>query len=161
MALQLAKSVESVEPCPVCDSTPRVLVVMRHPAMLRLTRELLMRECGCWVATEARSGPLLARVLDELHPDLLVIDAADFPACCVAALDDHMPRARTIVIGPEPDSAYRDVALGHGAGAWLPRDEVADRLGREMRRLLGCHHDPCPPGHPSQPATRGAPATVF
>ena len=146
MALEPLEAVEMVEPCPVCDGEPRVLVVMRHHAMLRYTRELLERECGCWVATEARSGPALARALDELTPDLLVIDAADFPACCAAALD-HIPRDRVIVIGPEPDDAYRDVALVNGAGGWLAREQVADMLGGEMRRVLGCRHDPCPPGH--------------
>lgn len=134
----------NVEPCPVCDGTPRVLVVMKHPAMLRYTREILERECGCWVATEVRTGPALAAVLDRLTPDLLVIDAADFPACCFAALA-HIPRDRIIVIGPEPDPAYRQVALSNGAGGWLSRDDVGE-LGSEMRRMLGCRHDPCPPG---------------
>ena len=136
MALRPPEACDSVESCPVCDGEPRVLVVMRHPTMLRLTRELLERECGCWVATEADSGPSLASTLDELTPDLLVIDAADFPACCLAALD-HIPRGRVIVIGPELDRAYRDMALANGAGGWLAREEIADKLGREMRRVLG------------------------
>src|SRR6266508_437942 len=135
MALQLAEERDSAEPCPVCDGEPRVLVVMRHPAMLRFTRQLLERECSCWVATEVRSGPSLARALDELTPDLLVIDAAEFPTCCLAALD-HIPRDRVIVIGPELDHAYRDVALANGAGGWLAREEVADKLSSEMRRVL-------------------------
>jgi DNA-binding NarL/FixJ family response regulator len=137
--------VVNVEPCPVCDGTPRVLVVIQHPAMLRFTREILERECGCWVATEVRTGPALAAALDRLTPDLLVIDAADFPACCFAAFA-HIPRDRVIVIGPEPDPAYRQVALGNGAAGWLSREDVGDELGSEMRRVLGCRHDPCPPG---------------
>lgn len=145
-------------PCPVCDVEPRVLVVMQHPAMLRFTREMLEREYGCWVATEVRTGPALVAALDRLTPDLLVIDAADFPACCFAALA-HIPRNRVIVIGPEPDPAYREVALRCGAAGWLPRDDVADKLGSEMRRVLGCRHDPCPPGHhPRSRATPHAPA---
>ena len=137
---------ENMEHCPVCDGTPRVLVAMTHPAMLRFTRQLLERECGCWVASEAHRGAILAMAVDETSPDLVVIDAADFPACCLAALD-RIPRERVIVIGPEPDHAYRDAALANGAAAWVARDEVADRLGAEMRRVLGCRHDPCPPGH--------------
>jgi DNA-binding NarL/FixJ family response regulator len=158
MVLQTLEAAEGVAPCPVCDGEPRVLVVMRHPAMLRFTRQLLERECGCWVATEVRSGPSLARALDELTPDLLVIDAADFPACCLAALD-HIPRGRVIVIGPELDEAYRAVAVANGAGGWLAREEVADKLSGEMRRVLGCRHAPCPPGEfrPS-PAPRTAAA---
>lgn len=159
MALQTPEAAAGVAPCPVCDGEPRVLVVMAHPAMLRFTRQLLERERGCWVATEVRSGPSLARALDELTPDLLVIDAADFPSCCLAALD-HIPRERVIVIGPELDEAYRAVALANGAGGWLAREEVADKLGSEMRRLLRCRHDPCPPGEvrPSPAARTSAAA---
>ena len=150
--------------CPVCDGEPRVLVVMRHPAMLRFTREMLEREYGCWVATEVRTGPALAAALDRLTPDLLVIDAPDFPACCLSVLA-HIPRDRVIVIGPEPDPAYREVALRCGAAGWLPRDDVADKLGSEMRRVLGCRHDPCPPGQPGSrtplPCRADHPRRVF
>ena len=142
---------ENIEQCPVCDGTPRVLVAMTHPAMLRFTRQLLERECGCWVATEVHRGAPLARALDDMAPDLLVIDAADFPACCLPALG-RIPRERVIVIGPEPDHAYRNAALANGAGAWLARDDIADRLGAEMRKALGCRHDPCPPGHHPRPS---------
>lgn len=129
--------------CPACDRRPLVLVVMQHPAMLRYTREVLERECGCWVVTEVRTGPALAQALDDLAPDLLVIDAADFPNCCAAALA-HIARDRVIVIGPEPDPAYRAAALANGAAGWLARDEVADKLSIEAHRVLGCRHDPCP-----------------
>ena len=131
--------------CRVCDGQPRVLVVMRHPTMRRLTRELLEREFACWVATEARADDTLARMLDRLTPDLLIIDAAAFPTSCLAALA-HIPRDRVIVIGPEPDPSYRAIALASGAGGWLPRDHVADELSSELRRVLGCGHAPCPPG---------------
>lgn len=119
--------------------------MMRHPAMLRFTRALLEREYGCWVAAEARSGATLAAVLDRLTPDLLVVDGADFPVCCGSAVT-HTGSGRVIVIGPEPDPAYRAAALGNGAAAWIPRERVGEDLGAEMRRVLGCVHDPCPPG---------------
>jgi DNA-binding NarL/FixJ family response regulator len=159
MALHTPEAAEGVALSPVCDGEPRVLVVMRHPAMLRFTRQLLERECECWVATEVRSGPSLARALDELTPDLLVIDAADFPSCCLAALD-HIPRERVIVIGPELDKAYRAVALANGAGGWLAREEVADKLSGEMHRVLGCRHlGPRPTARCRMAATtRGEPA---
>jgi hypothetical protein len=79
---------------------------------------------------------------------------ADFPTCCLAALD-HIPREKVIVIGPELDRAYRDVALANGAGGWLAREEVADRLGSEMRRVLGCRHEPCPPATTRRPDRLG------
>ena len=133
------------QPCPVCDGQPRVLVAIQHPSMLRFTREFLERECGCGVATEAHTGPALAHAVDRIIPDLLIIAAADFPACCLSAIT-HVPRGRIIVIGPEPDPAYRSAAMRSGAGGWLAREAVGDHLGAEMRRVLGCLHDPCPPG---------------
>lgn len=128
------------EPCLVCDGQPRVLVMMRHTAMLRFTREMLERECGCWVSTEAGTGQALAAALDRFAPDLLVIDAADFPACCFTALAP-IARGRVIVIGPEPDRAYRQAAMSNGAGGWLARDHVASELSSELRSVLGCRHD--------------------
>lgn len=147
--------------CPVCDGEPRVLVVMRHPTMLRFTRELLEREFGCWVAAEACTDDALARALDEFAPDLLVVDAGTFSARFLSALA-HIRHDRVIVIGPEPDPSYRAAALANGAGGWLPRERVGEELAREMRRVLGCVHDPCPPGqrgrHRGSPRVRESPS---
>lgn len=131
--------------CPVCDGEPVVLVAMQHPVMLRFTRELLQREFRCWISTEAETGAALCDAVQRSQPDLVIIDAANFPRCCLGALD-QLPPDRVIVIGPEPDRSYRAAALTHGAAAWLPRDRVGEDLASEMRRVLGCIHDPCPPG---------------
>lgn len=144
-AVALPPAAASIEACPVCDGNPRVLVAIRHPAMRRFTRELLERDHGCWVATAAGLEEPLELALARSHPDLLVVDAADFPNCCRAALE-RFPSDRVIVVGPEPDQSYRHAALAAGAGGWLPRERVDQDLGRAMRAALGCHHDPCPSG---------------
>lgn len=131
----------AAEACTVCDGRPRVLVVMGHPAMLRLTRKVLERECACSVQAEAGTGEALAVAIDRFAPHVVVVDTADFPGCCRSALE-RIPPDRVIVIGPEPDPAYRVAALDNGAGAWIPRDRVGDDLARETRRILGCVHGP-------------------
>ena len=148
--------------CPVCDGEPLVLLAMRHPAMLKFTRELLEREFGCWIATETDTGDRLAATIDQVVPDLVVMDAGDVVHCCRAALE-RMPGGRVIVIGPEPDASYRAAAVTGGAGAWLPRERIGEELASEMRRVLGCVHDPCPPGHrrrDSTPSAMGARASA-
>lgn len=142
-ANEAAERLDPVKPCPICHGHPHVLIAMRHPVMLRLTRELLEREFACWVITEARTGSALAHALERSHPDLMVIDAGDFPSSCVAALA-VIPRHRVIVVGPEPDPAYRAAALRNGAGAWLSRDRMVEDLGTAMRDTLGCQHKSCP-----------------
>ncbi len=139
------------EPCPVCDNSPRVLIAITHPAMRRLILELLEREHGCW------QPYLLDRVLEaamrDLEPDLVIIDGAAFPHCCGGQPDGY-PRDRIVVVGPEPDAAYMSAALRDGAGGWVARDNIADRLSAEMRRALGCIHGPCP--SPATTAPRGS-----
>ena len=130
--------------CPVCDGQPRVLVAIRHPGMRHLTGDLLAREYHCWVASDLAADEPLADALANSHADLVVVDAADFPGCCLATLHGFPP-ARAVVVGPEPDPGYRAQALANGAGAWIPRERVGEDLGPAMRSILGCVHDPCPP----------------
>lgn len=138
--------------CPVCDASPVVLVAIRHPMMRRWTDELLEAEHGCWTVVQPRRGELLVDAIARTRPELVVVDSVDFPGCCRAALD-ALPRERVIVIGPEPDAAYRSRALAQGAGGWVCRDDVAEELSVGMRAALGCSHDPCPPVTGPRPAT--------
>ena len=130
------------EPCPVCDGSPRVLVAVRHPDMGRYIRELLEREHHCWTGDVVGPDELLADAVDRVAPDLVIVDAADFPECCRHQLATGP--ARVLVIGPEPDAAYARAAFARGAGAGLSREDVGDGLGPALRAILGCVHDPCP-----------------
>lgn len=137
----------AARPCPVCDRSPTVLVAIRHPMMRRWTGELLATEHGCWTVAQPGRDELLAEAIARVRPELVVVDSVDFPACCRAALR-ALPPARVIVVGPEPDGAYRSRALGLGAGGWVCRDHLGEELSAAMRTALGCRHDPCPPGAP-------------
>lgn len=134
----------SFEPCAASDGTPRVLVAVHHPVMRRYAAELLARECGSWTASVLTAGEMLPAAIDRFRPDLLVVDAGDFPACCQAAIG-AFPRDRVIVIGPEPDPSYGAAALANGAAACVTRDNVGEELGPTMRAILGCRHENCPP----------------
>lgn len=141
-------SSEPHEPCPVRDRSPTVLVAIRHPVMRRWTSELLTSEHGCWTVRKPGSGEMLADAIRRTRPDLVIVDSIDFPACCQAALRTLSPE-QVIVIGPEPDRAYRARALALGAGGWVCRDRVGDELSAAMQAALGCHHRPCARGSPT------------
>lgn len=135
-------------PCPVCDGTPRILVAVRHPLMRRYAADLLRRECGCWASSDVAAREMLPAAIERFRPDLLVVDAGDFPACCRAAID-AFPRNRVVVIGPEPDPGYGVAALAGGAAACIAREDIGEELVPAMRSALGCRHAHCPPaaGH--------------
>lgn len=137
----------------MCDGAPTVLVAIRHPVMRRWTGELLASDHSCWVVGQPRTGEMLAEAIDRAHPDLVIVDSVDFPACCQAALR-ALPSDRVVVIGPEPDRAYRSRALALAAGGWVSRDHVGEELSGAMRTALGCRHHPCGPATPpSRPAS--------
>ena len=129
--------------CPVCAGTPTVLVAVAHPTLRALTVELLEREHGCWRARALAEPSGLAGEVRRAPPDLVVIDAGDFPRCCREVLDGF-PSDRVVVVGPEPDPAYERAARRAGAGAWVARDRVAEDLSAGMRAALGCSHVRCP-----------------
>lgn len=129
------------ELCPVCDNSPLVLIAITHLTMRHLILELLEREHGCW-QTRLLDRELGAAI-KELEPDLVIVDSAAFPQCCRSQPDNY-PRDRIVVVGPEPDTAYRAAARRDGVGGWVARDDIADQLSAEMRRALGCTHQPCP-----------------
>src|SRR3546814_15998022 len=83
---------------------------------------------------------MLPSAIDRFRPDLLVVDAGDFPACCQAAID-AFPRDRVVVIGPEPDPRYGASALAQGAAACVTRDTVGDELVPAILAALGCPPD--------------------
>ena len=132
------KAGDAQEPCPGCDASPLVLVAIQHAGMRRFTLELLRREHRCRVA-EPEPGELLAVSLSRFEPDLLVVDDRDFPECCLAALLSFPPE-RAIVIGPEPDRGYEELAFVNGAGSWIPRERVGEDLAPAIKKLLGCRH---------------------
>lgn len=138
--------------CSTCSESPVVLVAIGHPVMRRWTQEVLAAEHGCWTVLEPWPSELLVDALARTDPRLLVVDGVDFPACCQAALD-ALPPQQVIVIGPEPDPAYRAQAMAHQAGGWVSRDQIGEELGTVLRTAIGCVHGPCPP---TQDAARPA-----
>lgn len=132
--------------CRVCSGAPSVVVVVAHPTLRRLIVELLERDEACWQLRAVAHQPDLAAAVAAEEPDLVILDAGNFPRCCRDSLHSF-PRQHVIVIGPEPDAAYERAARRAGAGAWLPRDRVGEDLTACMRRVLGCTHRlaPIPP----------------
>ena len=124
-----------------CGVCPCVLIAIAHPVMRRLILELLNREHDSWTASLLDDD--LSTALQALRPDLLILDSLELPRF---GSDGRIgfPRKRIVVVGPEPDVAYRNAALGRGAGAWVARDELADQLGPAMRRALGQRSEPIP-----------------
>lgn len=130
--------VGSPRKCSVGPGTPSVVVAVAHPALRRLTLELLEQDTTRWQLHPVTDRGDLAATVTPAGPDLVVLDDEDISWCC--QLHPDFARQHVIVIGPEPDPAYERAARGAGAGAWLCRDRVGEDLIPSMRSVLGCSH---------------------
>lgn len=117
--------------------------------MRKFTLELLARDHACWRAKDS-DGSDLAGVIRSMDPDLVVLDTGSFNEYRCGCADHLFPSHRMVVIGPEPDAAYRTAALHVGAGGWVASDFVAEQLSNGMRAALGCTHTPCPDAAPQK-----------
>ena len=110
--------------------------------MRALIIDLLDRDGGRWTVTAVDSVAELTELADNttVDPVLVVVDTADF-----AAVRRHLPSrlatTQVVVIGPEPDPAYRQAALSAGAAGWLSREHVAEELCDALRAALACDND--------------------
>ncbi len=135
-------AIRAQQRCRARHRTPAVLVAVRHPVLRRWTTELLEGARGCWATVQSGDSELLADAIARIGPDVVVLDSLDFPACCKTALTD-LGRDHVVVIGPEPDLAYRQSALDQGAGGWVSQDRIADDLPRAVWAALACDHHGC------------------
>jgi len=131
------------EVCPAYDRRPRVVVAVAHHHMRALIVDLLARRQPGWAVSAVDGLAEVGAVLPR-HPDVAVVDAADFAGCCGDRLGSF-PVDRIVVIGPEPDPFYRQATLDQGAGGWISRDEVCEELGSVIGVVLGCSPRPCQP----------------
>lgn len=102
--------------------------------MRGLIVDLLKRDGGRWVVSAIDSVSKLSDI-SPLCPDLVVVDIADF-AAVHQQLAAHFAIDRVVVIGPEPDPAYRQAAMSRGTGAWLSRERVGEDLCDALHSTL-------------------------
>ncbi len=113
---------------------PHVGLVVAHRSLRALIIELLERDRGCWTVSAIGSVSEIGHDA-SLHPDLAIVDTAVI-ATVRRQLSPTFALARVVVIGPEPDPAYRQAAVRFGVGEWLSRDCIAEELCSALHSAL-------------------------
>ncbi|HYG36522.1 MAG TPA: response regulator transcription factor [Clostridia bacterium] len=131
----------------------RILLVDDHVMVRQGLRALLMQE-GCFqVVGETASGLEVARLVESLHPDVVVLDLM-LPGLngleIIRKIRVEQPGIRVVVLSMYSNAAYVAAALRHGAKGYVCKDcgatdlitaireAVAGRnyLGRSLNRQL-------------------------
>ena len=134
------------------SDTVRIVIVDDHAVVRRGLRELISTIAECDTIGEAANGEEAIRVVDELRPDIVLMDISmpvmDGVEATRAIMAAH-PDTRVIML--TSDSAKSRVlgALEAGAAAYVLKDTEPDRIlmrvrstARTVPRLLAGRRDP-------------------
>lgn len=120
-------------------SQTKVLIVDDHPAVrealaIRIARQMDMTVCG-----EAADAITALRLVDEVQPDIVVIDISLKEANgidLIKRIRDRNDSIRMLVWSMHSESLYAERALRAGAMGYVNKDQATDRIIEAIRRIL-------------------------
>lgn len=111
---------------------PRLLLVDDHAILRNGLRSLVAQAGRCEVVGEAAEGEAALRLVDELHPDIVVLDIAMPGMNGLEVLrrigERPPPRPRVIVLSAHAEREYVLAALRSGAAGYLLKDAAFEDL---------------------------------
>lgn len=115
------------------------LLIADHHALFReALRALVEREADFEVVGEATSAADVLRRVQELDPDLLVLDlagTAEGPPKLIEHLRRRHPALRVLVVTAHPEDHFAVLCLRAGAVGYLTKDRAADELLNAVRKV--------------------------
>jgi DNA-binding response OmpR family regulator len=122
----------------------RCLIVDDNDRFLRTARGVLERD-GIVVAGVASDGSRARKLIDELRPDVVLVDVCLGDECGVELADviveTSLSKPMVILISTYPEDDFTDIITGSAALGFLPKSELS---GPAIRKLLGDSGDRTP-----------------
>lgn len=118
--------------------TTRVLLVDDHPLLREGLRELLRTETDFEVCGEAETIAEATQAIEDLHPDLLVVDltlATEDGVDLITMAAERWPSVRILVLSMHDESLYAERLLQLGAHGYLMKHESAAVLLAALRKV--------------------------
>jgi two-component system, NarL family, response regulator NreC len=120
------------------DTTIRVLLVDDHTIVRQGVRALLSGVPDVWVVGEAASGEEALPLIDQLHPDVIIMDlempgAGGLSTIRQLAERDESPRILVLTMHPETEALVE--TLEAGASGYLMKDAAETDLVDAIRTV--------------------------
>jgi DNA-binding NarL/FixJ family response regulator len=123
----------------------RILLVDDHEVMRRGIRALLSGDPGWDIAAEAQDGREAVEKVQELHPDLVVLDLT-MPVMngleAAKEIRKIAPATKILIFSMHESPQITREAREAGADAFLSKSAMAEELPLLVRRLLGLDGQP-------------------
>ena len=113
---------------------PTVLIVDDHPSFRRCAR-VLLEEDGFAVVGEAEDGADALQAIDQLHPDVVLLDVQlpDMDGFAVLERLDGSARPQVVLVSSREASDYNGLIRSSGARGFIAKAELT---GAAVRFLL-------------------------
>jgi len=118
----------------------RVVVVDDHALLRDGTRSLLEAHPDLHVVGEAKSGEVALALVNQLHPDVVLMDIA-LPEMngieVTRALTRDHPDVRVLMVSAYDEDVYIRSALEAGAAGYLSKTAPGEELVQAVRAVAG------------------------
>jgi two-component system, NarL family, nitrate/nitrite response regulator NarL len=116
----------------------RVVIVDDEPPFMQMLQSLLDVEAGVEVAGKAANGKQAVKLVQELEPDVIVMDVS-MPVMdgleATREIRERDPNARVLILTGGTNATDVDKARTAGASGYLTKDRIAAELVAEIRNL--------------------------
>lgn len=120
-------------------STARILIVDDHPIFREGLRQSIEREPGLNVCGEAANAEEALRLVDEMKPDLVIVDISlgnTSGIDLIKNLKARDPELPLLVLSMHDESLYTERALRAGAMGYVMKHEPPKTVKTAIRRVL-------------------------
>ena len=117
----------------------RIVLADDHSVMRQGLRALLESEAGFTIVGEAADGQVAVEMVEQLRPDVLVVDLVMPKLGGLDVLREvgrRSPSTRVIVLSMHANEAYVQEALHNGAAGYVLKDSDAADLIQAIRGVL-------------------------
>ncbi len=117
----------------------RVLIVDDHPIVRQGLTQLIAQASDLEVCGEAADAATAVLAIDELHPDVAVVDLMLKESSGIELIKDiksRCPDVRILVISMHDEAVYAERALRAGAHGYIMKEQATHKVLTALRRVL-------------------------
>lgn len=118
----------------------RVVIVDDHPPMRHGLAQLINQEPDLETCGEAGNIPEALEMVEDLKPDIIIVDMALKDASGLDLLKDlknRFPNLPALVLSMQNESLYAERALRAGARGYIMKEETTENIVDALRQVLG------------------------